>query len=110
MRADPPMIQLRLDLGQARVAAVRHCVLAGETQCQTKVLQFHEVDVPGRIAPRALQHVEEFLAGRSLPMQHDEERLRRPLALATPGCREHSLIERSAEHVARGERDLVGDP
>ena len=60
-----------------------------------------------RIGRDPIQHLEELLATPRLAMQRDQHRMLGPLALRAPRRREHRLVERGAQRVARGENDLV---
>ena len=84
-------------------------VLAAEADRQAEILQFHEVDVARRVLRRALEHVEELLAAPRLAVERHEQRVLAPLALRAPRRREHRLVERRAQRVARGQHHLVRD-
>src|SRR5262245_14757642 len=101
-------IEVALHVGKTRVAALDHLILPGEPECQTEVLQLHQIDMSRRVLTDAIEHLEELLAAPRFAMERDEQRLLRPVALSAPRRREHGFIQARAQHVSRRARDFAG--
>src|SRR5437016_2038612 len=91
-----------------QVAMLSDLKFSAETQCETQVLQLHEVQIPSGILGGPVEQLEKLLATPCLPMESDEQGLPLPFGLRAPRRRQDRLVYGGAQRVPSGKNDLIG--
>ena len=87
-------------------AACRQPVFPFESEAQTQIRQFEQVQVPGRLRLKSIEELEEALSSPRFAVKRDQQALVPPAALISPRGVQYGLIDQGAQEIA-GELDLL---
>ncbi len=94
------LIQITTDVGQALRTALIEPIAPFESDGQTHIVQLQECHIALRLRQQPVQDLEELLSPLGLAVESDQQRLRRPATLGSPGRVENGLIDHGTQGIA----------